>query len=64
MTRLDDGIDTPPEVWSCDWTPDELNPLEDGCPYCADRMCARFDGLNCTHDRIERHGYRPGEAIR
>jgi hypothetical protein len=44
--------------WECDWEPDELNPREDGCPYCAGRMCARFDGLGCTHNRRERHGYQ------
>lgn len=27
------------------------------CPYCSGDMCARFDGLDCTHDRDERHGY-------
>ena len=40
----------------CDWQPDEFQPAEEGCPYCAGRMCARFDGLNCRHDRVERHG--------
>lgn len=43
-------------AWRCDWQPDEYQPAEEGW-YCAGRMCARFDGLNCTHDRIERHGY-------
>lgn len=43
-------------AWKCDWTPDELNPGPD-CPYCAGQMCARFDGLGCTHNREERHGY-------
>ena len=47
--------------WRCDWTPDDLNPGPD-CPYCAGQMCARFDGLRCTHDLIERHGYRDGEV--
>lgn len=42
--------------WTCDWQPDDLSPGPD-CPYCAGEMCARFDGLNCTHDRRERHGY-------
>ena len=42
--------------WVCDWTPDELNPGPE-CPYCADRMCARFDGLDgCHHSIEERHG--------
>jgi uncharacterized protein (DUF2164 family) len=27
------------------------------CPYCAGDMCARFDGLGCTHGTAERHGY-------
>ena len=43
-------------LWSCDWQPDDLNPGPD-CPYCAGDMCARFDGLGCGHNRIERHGY-------
>lgn len=47
----------PAQPWKCDWQPDDLNPIEDGCPYCAGRMCARFDGLGCTHGREERHGY-------
>lgn len=42
-------------VWTCDWQPDDLNPGPE-CPYCAGEMCARFDGLNCQHDRQERHG--------
>jgi len=43
--------------WMCDWMPDELNPGPD-CPYCANRMCARFDGLGgCRHTLQERHGY-------
>ena len=42
--------------WRCDWEPDEFQPAEEGCPYCAGRMCARLDGLGCTHDREERHG--------
>ena len=44
------------EQWVCNWKPDDLNPGPD-CPYCADEMCARFDGLVCTHDVIERHGW-------
>jgi hypothetical protein len=44
------------EPWRCDWVPDDLNPGPD-CPYCAGDMCARLDGLGCTHDREERHGY-------
>jgi hypothetical protein len=47
--------------WTCDWTPDDLNPGPE-CPYCAGRMCARFDGLRCTHDLIERHGYGAARA--
>jgi hypothetical protein len=45
-------------------TPDASDSGEGGtcpgpdCPYCAGEMCARFDGLGCTHDVIERHGYR------
>lgn len=46
------------EPWVCDWEPDDLNPGPE-CPYCAGEMCARFDGLRCTHDTIERHGYPP-----
>lgn len=49
-----DAVEAP--AWRCDWKPDELNPGPE-CPYCAGRMCARLDGLGCTHDRIERHGY-------
>ena len=52
------------EEWGdfeCDWVPDELNPGTE-CPYCEDRMCARFDGLfGCRHNRAERHGYREDE---
>lgn len=44
--------------WRCDWVPDELNEGPE-CPYCEGQMCGRFDGLNCIHDRIERHGYHP-----
>jgi hypothetical protein len=44
------------ERWTCEWVPDELNPGPE-CPYCAGEMCGRFDGLNCTHDLIDRHGY-------
>lgn len=40
--------------WVCDWKPDDLNPGPE-CPYCAGMMCARFDGLNCTHNIVERH---------
>lgn len=32
----------------------------EACPYCAGDMCARFDGLGCTHDTAERHGYGYG----
>lgn len=42
--------------WHCDWVPDDLNPGPE-CPYCAGQMCGRLDGLGCTHDRQERHGY-------
>lgn len=53
-------FDTPTApAWRCDWVPDDLNPGPE-CPYCAGQMCARFDGLGCTHDREERHGYADG----
>lgn len=49
--------------WACDWQPDDLNPGPE-CPYCAGQMCARFDGLTCTHDSYERHGYaRTGPEV-
>ena len=62
------GVPASPDwEWRCDWQPDDLNPGPE-CPYCAGQMCARFDGLGCTHDRIERHGYSaapsPDSALR
>ena len=40
-------------AWSCPWTAD----YPDGCPYCANEMCATFDGLfGCRHGIVERHG--------
>ena len=62
MSVRDDYIDPARlAAWACNWQPDDLNPGPD-CPYCAGDMCARFDGLGCTHDLIERHGYEPAEA--
>lgn len=52
---MTDPIEATP-AWACDWQPDDLNPGPE-CPYCTGEMCARFDGLNCTHDTMERHGY-------
>jgi hypothetical protein len=52
------------DLWLQAETPDASDSGEAGtcpgpdCPYCAGEMCARFDGLGCTHDVIERHGYR------
>ena len=48
--------------WVCDWKPDDLNEGPD-CPYCAGDMCARFDGLGCIHNRVERHGYEHGRSM-